>query len=129
MADNLLNTVKDGHMPDTYEYRCSLVRVTDGDTMVVTIDLGFRLTATMPIRLYGLNCPEKRTAEGKVVKQWVTDWFTAHPTLSVMTYKDPEKYGRWLGVIIPIPDGTSLNQELLDGDMAKPWDGQGPAPV
>lgn len=116
-------------MTDTYEYQCALVRVTDGDTMVVTIDLGFRLSATMPIRLYGLNCPEKATPEGKLVKEWVTHWFAEHPTLSITTLKDPEKYGRWLGTISSVPDGASLNRALLDSNMAKPWDGKGPRPT
>jgi micrococcal nuclease len=113
---------------DTYEYRCTLVRVTDADTMVVTIDLGFRLTATMPIRLLGLNAPELKTTAGKAARVWTIDWFTAHPELSIVTQKDPEKYGRWLGVISPVPDGPSLNDELIERDMAKPWDGQGARP-
>lgn len=113
---------------DTYEYRCSLVKVTDADTMVVTIDLGFRLTATMPIRLVGLNAPELKTPEGKAARVWAIDWFAAHPDLVIVTQKDPEKYGRWLGTISPVPDGLSLNAELIDKDLAKPWDGQGARP-
>lgn len=114
---------------DTYEYRCSLVRVTDADTCVVVIDLGFRLTATMPIRLHGLNAPELKTTAGKAAKAWTVAWFAAHPDLSIVTLKDPEKYGRWLGTIKPSPDGKSLNEELIDRELALPWDGKGPAPT
>lgn len=116
-------------MSDTYEYRCSLVRVTDGDTLVVTIDLGFRLTATMPIRLLGLNAPEKNTTVGKQVKAWVAQWFLDNPDISVVTLKDPEKYGRWLGTITRLDGGLSLNDQLLELGYAKPYDGHGVRPT
>lgn len=116
-------------MAVNYTYACSLVRVTDGDTMVLTVDLGFRLTATMPVRLLGLNCPEKNTTRGKEVKAWVQQWFSDHADVIVTTEKDPEKYGRWLGTVAPVGSQRTLNAELLDGGMAKPWDGKGARPV
>lgn len=100
-----------------YLYAAQLVRVIDGDTVVLQIDLGFRLAATMPVRLLGINAPEMRTVEGPVARQWALDWFSAHPAFVVETAKDPEKYGRWLGVIRP-PSGASLNEALVTAGMA-----------
>lgn len=103
-----------------YLYAASLVRVTDGDTVVLQVDLGFRLTATMPFRLLGINAPEMSVPAGRVSRQWVIDWFAANPVFTVATAKDPEKYGRWLGVIHPY-SGVSLNEALVGAGMAQPY--------
>lgn len=103
-----------------YLYAAHLVRVIDGDTVVLDIDLGFRLWATMPIRLLGINTPEMREAAGRVSRQWVIDWFEKNPQFQVATAKDPEKYGRWLGVIRP-QSGASLNEALVTAGHAVPY--------
>lgn len=105
-----------------YLYAATLVRVTDGDTVVLEIDVGFRLTATMPIRLLGVNTPEMNLTAGKAARSWAVDWFEQHPpALTVATAKDPEKYGRWLGVIHAAPDPASLNEALVAAGVAVPY--------
>lgn len=108
---------------EDYSYRAKLVRVTDGDTVVLEIDIGFRMRATMPIRLVGINTPEMNTPAGKSTRQWVIDWFSEHPAIVVLTRKDPEKYGRWLGVVLPEggTDDQSLNHQLLTAGLAEPF--------
>jgi endonuclease YncB( thermonuclease family) len=103
-----------------YLYAANLIRVTDGDTVVLQVDLGFRLTATMPFRLLGINAPEMREPAGQVSRQWAIDWFAANPTFTVASAKDPEKYGRWLGVIHP-GSGASLNEAMVTAGMAVPY--------
>ena len=45
-----------------FEYRCSLVKIIDGDTIDVDLDLGFSVVLKKQrIRLYGINTPESRT--------------------------------------------------------------------
>ena len=45
-----------------HEYRCSLDRVIDGDTIDVHIDLGFKIILSKErVRLLGINTPESRT--------------------------------------------------------------------
>ena len=45
-----------------YEYRCKLIRVSDGDTMDIDIDLGFGgWLKGERVRLYGIDTPESRT--------------------------------------------------------------------
>ena len=47
-----------------YEYRIHEVnRVVDGDTIDVTIDLGFDILYKTRVRLYGINTPETRTKD------------------------------------------------------------------
>ena len=44
-----------------YEYGCEVDRVVDGDTIDVTLDLGFDILFKSRVRLYGIDTPESRT--------------------------------------------------------------------
>ena len=47
-----------------YEYKCTIDRVVDGDTVDVDIDLGFGVwLKKQRIRLYGIDTPESRTRD------------------------------------------------------------------
>ena len=47
-----------------YEYRASLVKIVDGDTIDVNLDLGFDVVLKKQrVRLYGINTPESRTRD------------------------------------------------------------------
>ena len=47
-----------------YYYKCKLIKVIDGDTIDVDIDLGFGVTlSNQRLRLYGINTPETRTRD------------------------------------------------------------------
>ena len=49
-----------------YEYKCKMVKVVDGDTVDVDIDLGFGVwMRDQRIRLYGIDTPESRTSDDK----------------------------------------------------------------
>jgi micrococcal nuclease len=49
-----------------YEYRVKQVlRVVDGDTIDVDIDLGFDISFTSRVRLAGIDTPESRTTDKK----------------------------------------------------------------
>lgn len=110
-----------------YEYKATIVRVTDGDTIVILADLGFHITQEMPLRLFGINTPEirgpSRTA-GLAAKAFVESVLPVGATVRVKTYKDSkEKYGRYLADIY-YGDGallTCLNQELVEKGLALPY--------
>ena len=47
-----------------YQYKCKLVKVVDGDTIDVDIDLGFGVwLRKQRIRMYGIDTPESRTRD------------------------------------------------------------------
>ena len=47
-----------------YEYNCKILRVIDGDTVDVDIDLGFGIWMHKErIRLHGIDTPESRTRD------------------------------------------------------------------
>ena len=62
-----------------YEYKCKMVRVVDGDTVDVDIDLGFGVwMRKQRIRMYGIDTPESRTSD-KVEKKYglvTTEFFS-----------------------------------------------------
>lgn len=103
-------------------YPVELLRIVDGDTVFLKVDLGFRVYGSFEFRLYGINCPEMNTPEGQAAKEFVVRWFiemSGHEFF-VDSYKNPEKYGRWLGVIYP-KEGESLNLALLRTGNAKSY--------
>src|SRR5688500_9542162 len=101
----------------TYTYRATVARLVDADTLNLIIDIGFRITATMPVRLTGVDAPELSTDAGKRAKAYVFEWLALHATprpypFTVVTDKDPEKYGRWLARVIA-DNGAVLNNDLI----------------
>ena len=46
-----------------YEYKAVVDRVVDGDTIDVTIDLGFKTWKKIRVRMEGINTPESRTRD------------------------------------------------------------------
>ena len=46
-----------------YEYKATIRRVVDGDTVDVTLDLGFNILYNSRIRLHGIDAPESRTRD------------------------------------------------------------------
>lgn len=121
-------------MLPVYQYAATLVAVHDGDTITVTVDLGFRVAVTTPVRLLGINAPELSTAAGKVSAEWTRQWFgTYGTTLTIVSAKSldeyGDKYGRYLATVY-IRGGTqSFNDAIVAAGYALPWDGTGPKPV
>ena len=86
-----------------YEYRVSdVVKVVDGDTVDVILDLGFGLFKKERVRVAGIDTPEKRTRDAREKKlgydatHFAEAWFAEEGDLTVKTSKDG-KYGRMLG--------------------------------
>ena len=112
-----------------YEYNCKIVRVTDGDSIVVDIDLGFGLWIHGErIRLYGIDTPECRTrdaeekAVGLLAKEFVEDALHVGGIYRLQT-KEKGKFGRYLGTIY-LTDDTSINAALVKERLAVPYFGQ-----
>lgn len=111
-----------------YNYRCTLVRVIDGDTIEAVVDLGFETFTRKQFRLDGLNAPEKNTDRGQKAKSFLENAVSFGKEITVHTIKDKtEKYGRYLCILTI--DGVNVNQALIEQKLAFPWDGKGPRPV
>ena len=119
-----------------YNFRViSIDKVVDGDTIDVTIDLGFDLYKKERVRVAGVDTPEKRTrnleekALGLDATAWIKDKLEGavdgDDDLIIRTELDGGvgKYGRLLGWLY-IGDATvSLNEKMIDEGYAWPYDG------
>ena len=113
-----------------FEYNCKIVKVVDGDTADVDIDLGFGVwLKKQRIRFYGIDTPESRTRDleekkyGLMAKEMVLAHLPIGSTQILRTHKDGVgKYGRILGSFV-VGD-TTLNQMLIDTHNAVAYFGQ-----
>jgi micrococcal nuclease len=113
-----------------FEYNCKIVKVVDGDTADVDIDLGFGVwLKKQRIRFYGIDTPESRTIDleekkyGLMAKEMVLAHLPIGSTQILRTHKDGVgKYGRILGSFV-VGD-TTLNQMLIDTHNAVAYFGQ-----
>ncbi len=91
-----------------YEYRCNVVKVVDGDTVDVDIDLGFGVwLRDERVRMMGIDTPESRTSDkveklfGLAAKEKLKSILGENPVLKTQVNKDGEdmkgKFGRILG--------------------------------
>lgn len=110
-----------------YDYTATLIRVVDGDTLHLAVDLGCDITINLTIRLAGVDCPELSTVEGKAARDFTAGWFAAADAgaqLQLLTTKDRrEKYGRYLGTVLYAAGGPSLNDALVINGHAKAYAG------
>ncbi len=120
-----------------WNYKVSKVdRVVDGDTIDVTIELGFDLSIKQRVRVAGVDTPEKRTRNliekklGKDATYWLEDKlddaFNDGFGITIRTELDKGatgKYGRLLGWIYVGNEVRSLNEQMVEAGYAWEYDG------
>ena len=119
-----------------FEYQCKIVKIIDGDTVDVDIDLGFGVwLKKQRIRLYGIDTPESRTRDleekkyGLVAKEFVEAHLPVGSTRTLTTVKDQVgKYGRILGKFKAYDSYTdawvNMNQWMIIKHLAVEYKGQ-----
>lgn len=114
-----------------YFYEAKLDRIVDGDTVDLSIDLGFDVSYKARVRLHGVNTPETRTKDleekelGLAAKAFVYDWLAECDSVYIKTLKDDSgKYGRVLGYIYADEQMTKcLNDDIIDAGHGVPYYG------
>lgn len=110
-----------------YRYLSKIVRVVDGDTLDVEIDLGFHTWRRDRVRLLGVNCPEKHgeTKEaGLQAKQFTQEWCDARSGLvEIATTIDPnDSFGRVLADVYDREHtGNTLTGALIVSGHGVPY--------
>ena len=99
-----------------YEYRAKVVKVYDGDTITVDLDLGFDITAKKTkLRLANIDAPELRGEDrpaGIASRDRLRELILGK-NVRVKTFKDKKgKYGRYIAVVYH-PNGRNINQQLV----------------
>ena len=113
-----------------FHYKATVDRVVDGDTIDVTLDLGFDISYRGRIRFQGINAPESRTRDavekqaGLAAKRYVEDWTSGLENRVIIqtSLDDRGKFGRILGRILN-DEGECLNDEMVSLGHATPYDG------
>ena len=119
-----------------YNFRVIKIdKVLDGDTIDVTIDLGFDLYKKERVRIAGVDTPEKRTRdlEEKELGIHATNWLkdklegaiSGDDDLVIRTelVGGVGKYGRLLGWCYIGDAGVSLNEQMIEEGYAWAYDG------
>lgn len=112
---------------EPYVYKVvSVVKITDGDTYWLRLDVGFRQEILVDLRLLGYDCPEMNRgslfekAQAKKAKALAEDFFRADGIM-VRTEKDPDSFGRWLGEVRNTTTGELLGEVLRSEGLASVW--------
>lgn len=115
-----------------YEYMATVLKVTDGDTLDLRIDLGMTVTIRQKrSRLYGIDTPEMNTEAGKAARTFVLKHLDIGKEVRVRTIKAKtnveltEKYGSYLVNVYCYPDEPErcLNDDLVAAGHAVPYFG------
>ena len=111
-----------------YEYKITLDRVIDGDTVDVNIHLGFNVVLSKQrIRLHGIDTPESRTrnkeekVRGLISKEYLKN--ICESSSIRLKSKDRGKFGRILGVLYKDDETISINQKMCEEGFAVPYFG------
>jgi len=111
-----------------FEYKLNnILKIVDGDTVDVSIDLGFNVTTIQRIRLSGVDTPETNSKNeleksmGDEAKMFIINWVSLQKQMKIKTYKD-DKYGRILGEIFGDND-QCINNLLIEKGYAWSYDG------
>lgn len=117
-----------------YEYKCKLVKVVDGDTIDIDIDLGFGVWLHKErVRLFGIDTPESRTRDleekkyGLAAKKFLTGMLDDPAGIILKTHKDATgKFGRILGELWRTTDyaDQSINDYMIEKHHAAAYMGQ-----
>ena len=119
-----------------YNFRVTEInRVVDGDTIDVTIDLGFDLYKKERVRVAGIDTPEKRTRDleekalgidaTNYLKKKLEDTIAGDEELTIRTELKGGmgKYGRLLGWLYIGEDSVSINEVMITEGYAWAYDG------
>lgn len=111
-----------------YRYKVSVVKVVDGDTVDVDIDLGFGMSyKKQRVRMLGIDTPESRTRDlvekkfGKASKKHLKS-ILEQGGIQLVSH-DKGKFGRILGELFIGDSSYSINQQMIDEHYAVAYTG------
>ena len=113
-----------------HEYKCKILRIVDGDTVDVDVDLGFGIWMHKErVRLLGIDTPESRTRDkeekrfGLLSKKYLQDHYPVGSMAILRTHKDKTgKFGRILGELVW--EDSTINKIMVDEHYAVLYNGQ-----
>lgn len=124
-------------MKNIYEYNVTIVKVVDGDTVDVDIDLGFGMVyKKQRVRMLGIDTPESRTRDlvekkfGKASKKHLKTLLEEAESITLISH-DKGKFGRILGELFAhyvedddVVHRVNINQQMIIDHHAVPYTGE-----
>lgn len=107
--------------PSQRIYQCKMLRVIDGDTFSLFVDLGFGAWTKQRIRLKGVDAYETRLGEdtgeaekylGIAAKDFVESLFLESKVCTIETYQEKGKYGRYIAELYA--SGHNVGMSLVE---------------
>jgi endonuclease YncB( thermonuclease family) len=124
-----------------FDYRARAIRVLDGDTVVILVDVGFFSRVQVEIRLADVHAPEHDEPGGFEAKARLQFWLDALPQRTWPLYVQTQKtsteepterrsFTRYVGTVAVLGDSSrSLNKYMIDYLAEHPEWGPGKLPV
>ncbi len=115
-------------------YKAKVLRIVDGDTCDVMLDLGFNFFQKGRVRLVGIDTPESRTRDltekkyGLAAKDFFVDWVEKYPHILVES-SEKGKFGRILGTLYDPDKKECFNDLIIEANHAVPYSGQSKADI
>jgi micrococcal nuclease len=112
-----------------HHYNCKLIRIVDGDTIMVEVDLGFDISVKIGVRLLGIDTPEINSSYGLEQKaahksELYLSQLLQDEELMIRTKKD-DMYGRYLCIVYvkSTHEDININNLMLNHGLGKKYDG------
>lgn len=93
---------------DNYIRRADVLRIVDGDTFEIRVDLGYRTYSRFMVRIRGFDAPELNTPEGVLAQAKAHTILNAARVVHVRSYKDQQSFSRWIADVFV--DGVDFVQ-------------------
>ena len=115
-----------------YEYFCKIQRVVDGDTVDISVNLGFDIWHNARVRMMGIDTPESRTrnleekALGLASKARLKELLKGKKVKIVCSKEGKGKFGRILADVHTIDkegNDVNVNNRLIEEGHARPYYG------
>lgn len=111
-----------------FEFRfANVLKIKDGDTITVSLDLGFNIRVEQVVRLLDINAAEMSTPEGPKALAVLEAMVKVGDAVRVVTVKKPghplvDRYGRILARVT-LSDGRDVSSEMLRSEFVvkSPW--------
>lgn len=101
-------------------YPAVVLSIHDGDTLRLSLDLGFDLSFAINARVYGINAPELSTSEGKAALAYVQTLVKPGDKLDALSH-GWDKYGGRFDATLTLQDGRELGVAMIAAGQAKPF--------
>jgi len=101
-----------------FSYIAQVVRVIDADTLVLNLDLGFRVHVEIEGRINGVDAPELSTPEGQHARAEIVTVVNLAKFVTVTSFKDRRSFARWV-VDVKLNGVDDLAAYLIDHGFVK----------